>query len=166
MGWEFCDGRLVAISENDALFNVIGTTYGGDGESTFALPNLQGRLPVHRGQRPGFAAYVVGEAAGVESVTLTTNQMPSHTHLLTAADVAPRCSSTPGTDRSPANRVFAVESAGVTAFYSSAAPDAAMGGLSGTATVNVTGGSQPHTNMPPYLGLTFIIATFGDFPPL
>jgi microcystin-dependent protein len=163
-GWQFCDGRLLPIAENETLFALIGTTYGGDGEETFALPNLQGRFPLHRGQGPGLSSYPMGEMGGVESVTLTVNQTPAHTHVLTAAEVAPRCSSSVGTDRSPVGRVFAAESAGVTAIYSSAAPDAAMGGLAGTATINTAGGSQPHTNLPPYLCVSFIISLYGILP--
>src|SRR5881394_307932 len=80
-GWAFCDGSLIAISENDALFNLIGTTYGGDGQNTFALPDLRGRIPVHQGQGPGISQnYTIGEVAGVENVTLTTQQIPSHNH--------------------------------------------------------------------------------------
>jgi microcystin-dependent protein len=164
-GWMFCHGQTLPISENDALFVLIGTTYGGDGQETFNLPNLQGRGPIHMGQGVGLSAYSLGQNGGVETVTLNINQIPSHTHLLTAAEVAPRCSSTAGTDRSPVGRVPAVESAGATALYSNATPDANMAGLSGTAGVSNAGGSQPHGNMPPFLCISFIISLFGVFPP-
>jgi microcystin-dependent protein len=165
LGWQFCDGRLLPISENDALFSLIGTTYGGDGESDFGLPNLQGRFPIHRRVPPSPGTiYLLGETGGVDSVTLTANMIPVHTHALTAAEVTPRCSSASGDSRSPVGRAFAVDPAGVTAFYSTAAPDADMGGLSGTATVGQVGGGQPHTNMPPYLCVSFIIATVGIYP--
>lgn len=163
-GWMFCEGQLLPISENETLFQLIGTTYGGDGQQTFALPDLRGRGPIHFGQGPGLSAYTLAQTGGVETVTVTSNQMPAHNHVLSAADIAPRCASTPGTDRSPVNKVFAVESAGVTALYSNAAPDANMGGLTGTAGVANAGGSQPHNNMPPYLCVSFIISLFGIYP--
>jgi microcystin-dependent protein len=150
LGWAFCDGQLLPISEHDALFNLIGTTYGGDGQETFALPDLQGRVPVHAGTNPttGFS-YVLGERAGVESVTLTVAQIPVHSHPLTAAGAA--------TGTSAASAVPAAVSAGARYF-------------SGTgATVNMdapapAGGSQPHDNMAPFVCISFIISLFGVFP--
>jgi microcystin-dependent protein len=144
-GWALCQGQLMAISENDVLFQLIGTTYGGDGQSTFALPNLQSRIPVHQG--PG---YVIGDAAGSETVTLTAAQMPVHSHL-------PQGSSSPGTSTSPSGNVWAAWS---DAQYTQTAPAAAMS----AAAMEQSGGSQPHENMPPFLAVNFIISLFGIFP--
>lgn len=146
VGWAFCNGALIPISENDALFNLIGTTYGGDGQSTFALPNLQSRVPVHVG--PGF---VLGQTGGVETVTLTTNQIPSHTH-------APLCNSGPGNQQSPSNGVWAAPTTGT--MYSNAAPTLPMA----AGAIGSEGGSQPHDNMVPFLVVNFIISMFGVFP--
>lgn len=151
-GWAFCQGQLMPISENDALFTLIGTTYGGDGQETFGIPNLQGRIPIHAGQGPGLSQnYVLGEAAGVESVTLTTQQIPIHTHPLMGAEQT-------GTDASPANDILATSS--VMQPYAAEAPDATMAANA----VSVVGGSQPHTNFQPYLCVSFIISLFGIFP--
>jgi microcystin-dependent protein len=163
--WMFCEGQLLPIAEYDVLFTLIGTTYGGDGQETFQLPDLRGRGPIHWGQGPG-ANYSLGETGGVETVTLTLQQLPSHNHALTATEVAPRCAGTAGTSRSPVSNVFAVESAGVTALYSNSAPDADMGGLTGTAGLAAAGGSQPHDNMPPFLCISFIICHSGVYPPV
>jgi microcystin-dependent protein len=145
VGWAFCNGALMPISENDALFNLIGTTYGGDGQSTFALPNLQSRVPVHVG--PGF---VLAQAAGVESVTLTVNQIPAHSHV-------PLSQANPGTQSSPANGFWAKSSLDA---YSANAPTAAMANTA----IGSAGGSQPHDNMIPFLVINFILSLFGIFP--
>ena len=147
VGWAFCNGALIPISENDALFNLIGTTYGGDGQNTFALPNLQSCVPVHVG--PGFA---LGQSGGAESVTLTTSQIPAHSHM-------PLCNSNAGTAAGPAGNVWAVPNPSVT-IYSDVAPSLAMD----PAAVGLTGGSQPHDNMIPFLVINFIISLFGIFP--
>jgi microcystin-dependent protein len=151
-GWAFCSGQLLPISENDTLFNLIGTTYGGDGQSTFALPDLQGRIPVHAGQGPGISQnYQLGEKAGVENVTLTTQQIPIHTHsLLASTDSASGVSG--------ANSVLAAPPS--VAPYFAAAPDSNLGNQS----IGSAGGSQPHDNMMPYLVVSFIISLFGVFP--
>jgi microcystin-dependent protein len=146
VGWAFCNGALIPISENDALFNLIGTTYGGDGQSTFALPNLQSRLPVHVG--PGFA---LGQSGGVESVTLTTSQIPAHSHV-------PQCISGNGNATSPGSAVWATPTTG--SVYSSAAPSLVMD----PAAIGSSGGSQPHDNMHPFLVVNFILSLFGIFP--
>jgi microcystin-dependent protein len=146
VGWAFCNGQLLPIAENDALFNLIGTTYGGDGQSTFALPDLRGRLPVHAGN-----GFDLAETGGVETVTLTTQQIPAHTHPLTA-------SANPGATPSPAGNVLA-ESPSVKLFIE----DVTAVNLGPTA-VGSVGGSQPHTNFQPYLCVNFIIALFGIFP--
>jgi microcystin-dependent protein len=148
-GWMFCDGQLIPISENDALFTVIGTTYGGDGQETFALPNLQSRVPMHQGTNAG-QTFQLGEAAGVESVTLTTQQIPVHTHALLA-------SGSGATTQTPGGNVGAVSSAQV---YSSANSPIQMSAQS----VSPIGGSQPHENLQPYLCISFIISLFGVFP--
>ena len=146
VGWMFCEGQLLPISENDALFNLIGTTYGGDGQSTFALPDLRGRLPVHQG-----SGSVIGEAGGVEQVALTTGQIPIHTHSLLA-------STGPGNVNTPGGNVTG-ESAAVKIYYADQ-PSVAMGPQA----ISPTGGSQPHSNFQPYLCISFIISLFGIFP--
>lgn len=146
-GWAFCDGSLLPISENDALFVLIGTTYGGDGQSTFALPDLRGRTPVH--QAP---TYVMGQKGGAESVTLTTQQLPAHTHTALGTGG--------GNAISPGGAYWSTDPGGNTAAYSSANPDSAMS----AAAVGTTGGSTPHDNMSPFLVVNYIIALFGVFP--
>jgi microcystin-dependent protein len=146
VGWAFCNGAIIPIDQNDALFNLIGTTYGGDGQTTFALPNLQSRVPVHVG--PGFA---LGQSGGAESVTLTTSQIPAHSHV-------PQAFSTPGTQTSPANNVWANSSLGQ--FDNTNPPDSAMS----PAALGSAGGSQPHDNMIPFLVINFILSLFGIFP--
>ena len=145
-GWAFCDGQLIPISENDVLFTLIGTTYGGDGEETFALPNLQSRIPVHQGN-----GHVIGEAAGVESVTLTTQQIPVHTHTMIAT-------ASIGNANTPAGNVLA-QATGVK-MYTTSAPNTQ---LAATA-VTPEGGSQPHENCQPFLVISFIISLFGVYP--
>ena len=149
-GWAFCNGQLLAISEYDALFNLIGTTYGGDGQTTFALPNLQGRLPLHMGTSSSGTTYQLGENSGVESVTLTTQQIPNHNHV-------PLAFSTGGDQTTPQNGVWA---GAADSRYSTSAPSLAMKNT----LVGATGGSQPHENMMPYLAISFIIALYGVYP--
>ena len=144
-GWAFCNGTLLPISENEVLFNLIGTTYGGDGEETFALPNLQSRIPVHVG-----SGFVLGQTGGEETVTLTVNQIPAHSHV-------PRGNSGAGNQSSPGNGVWAQSTLGQ---YSSAAPSVTMD----PSTMTTAGGSQPHDNMMPFLAVNFIISLFGIFP--
>jgi microcystin-dependent protein len=151
-GWMFCDGRLLPISENEVLFQLIGTTYGGDGEETFALPNLQGRLPIHQGSGGG-STYQMGEMAGVESVTLTTQQIPNHTHSLLATSVL-ASSPDPGGNVLAQSRTAAVD------LYLEDSPTTPLAPTSITA----VGGSQPHENMHPYLCINYIISLFGIFP--
>jgi len=146
VGWRFCDGALLAISENDALFNLIGTTYGGDGQSTFAVPDFRGRIPLHQG-----TGFVMGQASGVEEVTLTVQQIPSHSHLMIASNAA---SNTPN----PANATTAVNN--VVQFFSGDAPSSNMAATA----ISATGGNQPHTNFQPYLCVSFIIALEGVYP--
>jgi microcystin-dependent protein len=155
-GWAMCAGQLLPISENETLFNLIGTTYGGDGQETFGLPDLQGRVPVHQGQGPGISQfYQIGEKAGVESVTLSTQQIPNHNHAM--------LTSTGGQQLGPANAYFATATsnqAGVNAYNNATAPDTALVGTS----IQPIGGNQPHDNFQPTLCLTFIISLFGVFP--
>lgn len=148
-GWAFCDGQLLAIAEYDALFTLIGTTYGGDGQETFALPDLRGRHPLHQGTNAG-TTFVLGETRGAETVTLTTQQIPAHTHPFVAANVA-------GDQINPSGHLLA-QSANVKPYLNDA-PDAAMGNA-----VVPVGGSQPHENRQPYLGISFIISLFGVYP--
>ena len=145
-GWMFCEGQVLPISENETLFNLIGTTYGGDGESTFALPDLRGRLPLHMG-----GGFTLAETGGVETVTITTQQIPAHSHAMLA-------STGPGTQNDPTNAVTA-GSPSVT-LYEADVTDANMA----ASAVGSTGGSQPHENFQPYLCLSFIISLFGIFP--
>lgn len=145
-GWMFCEGQLLPISENETLFQLIGTTYGGDGESTFALPDLRGRVPLHFGN-----GFVLAENGGTEEVTLTTQQIPAHAHPLMA-------STAPGTQNAPSNSVAAA-SPSVT-LYTGDVTDANLA----SSAVSAAGGSQPHTNFQPYLCVDFIISLFGIFP--
>ena len=157
-GWAMCNGQLMPISENDVLFSLIGTTYGGDGQSTFALPNLQSRVPNHMGTGGG-ASYVIGEAAGVETVTLTTQQIPSHNHPV-------QVSTQPGNASAPAaNVTLSTEAEGVAGrapVY--AAYTAANNTNLAAQTVALSGGNQPHSNIQPVLAITFIISLYGIYP--
>jgi len=149
-GWAFCDGQALPISENDVLFTLIGTTYGGDGQQTFNLPDLRGRLPMHMGTGPGGSARTIGEMGGVESVTLTTQQIPIHNH-------APLAVSGSGNQSTPQNGAWA---GAATSLYSSSAPNLAMNNT----LINGAGGNQPHENLMPYLTISFIISLFGIYP--
>jgi microcystin-dependent protein len=151
-GWALCNGQLMPISENDVLFAVIGTTYGGDGETTFALPNLQSRHPLHMGTGPGGVTYQIGEAGGIETETLTTNQMPIHSHNALGNTGA-------GNSASPANNFWAAN-ANTAAVEYTATANSDMN----AATIAPAGGSQPHDNLMPYLAINFSISLFGIFP--
>jgi microcystin-dependent protein len=152
-GWAFCDGQVMSISQNTALFSLLGTTYGGDGKSNFALPDMQGNAPMHPGQGPGLSLHDLGETGGSDTVTLLESEMPSHSHGLTASNQF-------GTDQSPVNELFAVGVGGIKLY---AAPASTVQ----LADVMVTpaGGDQPHNNLMPYLTLNFCIALQGVFPP-
>lgn len=145
-GWMFCSGQLLPISENETLFNLIGTTYGGDGQSTFALPDLQSRVPVHQGN-----GLILAETGGAEEITLTVSQIPAHSHPVLASTNA-------GNATQPAGNVTA-QNASVT-IYRAQDPVVNMN----LQAAGSTGGSQPHTNLQPYLTLNFIISLFGIFP--
>lgn len=145
-GWQLCEGQLLPISENETLFQLIGTTYGGDGQSSFALPDLRGRIPIHQGN-----GFILAETGGAEEITLTVNQIPAHNHALLA-------STGPGNLNAPGGNVTG-ESAAVKIYFEDQ-PTAAMN----PAAIMPTGGSQPHTNFQPYLCVNFIISLFGLFP--
>lgn len=145
-GWMFCEGQLLPISENETLFQLIGTTYGGDGQSTFALPDLRGRIPIHQGN-----GFVLAETGGAEEITLTVNQIAAHSHPLLASNAV-------SNDPNPAGNTLAESS--IVSMYQAAAPNAPMAPQA----MSPTGGSQPHTNFQPYLCVDFIISLFGIFP--
>lgn len=147
-GWMFCEGQLLPISENETLFQLIGTTYGGDGESTFALPDLRGRIPIHQGN-----GFILAETGGVEEITLTASQIPAHNHTVLGSDAS-------GSGTVPSGSVLA-RNASVDGYSSDTS-----GGLSAlnVGVIAPTGGSQPHTNFAPYLCVHFIISLFGIFP--
>ena len=150
VGWLFCDGKILPISENETLFQLLGTTYGGDGEVTFALPDLRGRIPVHQGSNQG-QSYTLSQQAGTETSTLTVQQMPQHNHAVLA-------SASPGFLASPASSTFAAHR-DHKAFTQGAPSDALA-----PAAMAAAGGSQSHENMPPFLCVNFIISLFGIFP--
>ncbi len=154
-GHAFCDGQLMPISQNTALFSLLGTTYGGDGKSTFALPNLQGSAPMQQGQGPGLSSRSLGESAGEQSVTVLASEMAPHHHTLQAT-------TTVGDHATPSNNVLgeAKKQKFITKTYATTAGTAPLTG----ATLAPTGGSSPHNNMPPYLTLNFLIALQGVFP--
>jgi microcystin-dependent protein len=192
-GWASCDGQLMSISQNTALFSLLGTMYGGDGKVTFALPDLRGRVPIHVGQGPGLSTYTQGESAGAEAVTLTTTTMPSHDHTLAShthgipsLPVNLRASSAAATSGAPAGNVLAAatqsspgqgnpnNNAPKPRIYNAGPADVSLasGGATtqagstdgGSGGTSATGGGQPHENRPPYLVLHCIIATQGIFP--
>lgn len=145
-GWMFCEGQLLPISENETLFNLIGTTYGGDGQETFALPDLRGRLPIHQGN-----SFILAQTGGAEAVTLTVQQIPNHTHPFVASTSVANATS-------PANQVIAQSAQRAVYFESATTTNLAPSAIS------PVGGSQPHTNFQPYLCIDFIISLFGIFP--
>jgi microcystin-dependent protein len=152
-GWSFCNGALVGISQNAALYNLIGTTYGGDGQNTFGLPDLQGRVPVHQGQGAGLSNYGLGQVGGAETVTLSLQQLPSHTHPAmgnpTGAGVA-----------NPSNNTWGNSSISNNSFGAGTAATATMN----TAALSMNSGGQAHDNMLPFLAISFIISLYGAYP--
>ena len=151
VGWMFCEGQQLSIAENDVLFQLIGTTYGGDGEETFNLPNLASRVPMHMGTGPDGVTYTIGEAAGTESVTLSTQQIPIHNHALVGSTAT-------GTQATPVGNLPAASS--TVSLYKAGVPAAALDPQA----VQPAGGSQPHENCQPFLCINFIISLFGIFP--
>jgi microcystin-dependent protein len=169
-GWAMCNGQLMSIAENDALFNLIGTTYGGDGQTTFALPDLRGRVPISQGQGAGLSNYAIGESGGAETVTITVAQTPQHAHTIDPATLTAtaKCKNGLGNQQTPVGNVLAVEAADASLPYGNAAPNANMSSgavtLSGTVTAGASGGSQPHDNLQPHLVMNYCISLFGVFP--
>jgi microcystin-dependent protein len=153
-GWSQCNGQLMSISQNTALFSLLGTTYGGDGVTTFALPNLQGRVPLHQGQGPGLTNRVIGEQSGSETVTLNSTQMPQHNHIVSANST----DSNPNAAKSPAGNFPGYNDAGP--LWATTSNSVTMN----PQMVNLAGGNQPHENMQPYLVINFCIALEGIFP--
>ena len=155
-GWAFCDGQLMPISQNTALFSLLGTFYGGDGKSTFALPDLQGRAPMHSGQGQGLSLRDLGETGGSESVTLLESEIPSHTHAVQATNST-------GNSTSPVNSIWAKATIqrGALLMYH----EAPSNGQMSLQALAPAGGSLPHNNMQPYLTFNFCIALQGVFPP-
>ncbi len=151
VGWAFCDGRLLSIAGNTALFSLLGTMYGGDGHTTFALPDLRGRAPMHAGDGPGLTPRSLGESGGAETVVLTPDQVPEHTHAMQAVSSA-------GNSGSPAGAVPA--NSGTIPLYAGGSPDTPLS----AAAVAPAGDEQPHNNLMPYLTANFIIALQGIFP--
>ncbi len=151
-GWALCEGQLMPIGEFDVLFQIIGTTYGGDGQTTFALPDLRGRVPIHQGAGPGLSPRTMAESGGAETVTVTPNTLPPHTHSLVATSAPATAAAGPG---------GGVLAATVINVYGTGAPTQAMAAQA----VSAVGGGQPHENMAPFSALNYIIALFGVFPP-
>jgi microcystin-dependent protein len=148
-GWALCQGQLMAISENETLFNLIGTTYGGDGQETFALPNLNARFPLQAGALPGGPTFTLAQTGGVEQVTLTTNELPAHSHPVTAGSAA-----------TTASAIGAYPGVWADAPYTTNPPDTTLSPQQ----LAPGGGSMPHENRQPYLAMTFIISLFGVYP--
>jgi microcystin-dependent protein len=155
-GWAFCQGQILSIAQNTALFSLLGTTYGGNGQTTFALPDLRGRVPVGTGQGPGLPSINLGEVSGEPTHTLIITEMPAHNHQAQAQG-----NSNTGDNPGPAGNTWAVSDARANN-YINAAPNGPM--AANTVTVGIAGGSQPHNNMQPYLGMNYIIAIAGIFP--
>lgn len=161
-GWAFCNGQILSIAQNTALFSLLGTTYGGNGQTTFALPDLRGRVPMGTGQGPGLPNIVLGEVAGTPSTTLTVNNMPAHNHNFTGT-ASMACKSGAGNADSPTGNI----PAGSATDENYAAPAGGNGSMAPTnisGTIAVTGGSQPFSIMQPYLGMNYIICLEGIFP--
>ena len=159
--WAFCDGQLLPIAQNTALFSLLGTTYGGDGRTTFGLPDLRGRAAMHPGRGPGLAPRRLGEKVGTETVTLTTAQIPSHSHTGTTSTTKIDLSTNVGTSDTSDGRHIGNH---LGAFNEDATPDAKLGGVTSGTTINNTGGGQPHNNMQPSTTVNYIIALQGLYP--
>jgi microcystin-dependent protein len=153
--WAFCDGQLLSIAQNTALFSILGTNYGGNGQTTFALPDLRGRVPMHTGSStgPGLSPHSLGEVSGAENITLISSQMPAHSHFVNGV-------ASGGNQSSPAGNLPAIESTGTSLDYSNAATNATMN----AGMIGIAGGNQPHSNMQPYSCVNFIICLYGIFP--
>jgi microcystin-dependent protein len=160
-GWAFCNGQLLPLSQNTALFSLLGTTYGGDGKSNFALPNLQGNTPMFYGQGPGLSLYDIGETGGEQNHTLLLGELPSHPHTLNAQTATGSTSDPNGNTLSEGQWNDNQGHSGAVQYYSATAPNVNMGPNA----TGFTGSNQPHNNMMPYLTLNFCIALQGVFPP-
>ena len=163
-GWAFCDGQLLAISSNTALFSILGTTYGGDGRTSFGLPDLRGRAPIHKGRGPGLSNYQLGQRSGVETVTLNVLQIPSHSHmnaLRVSSENATQAEATQGssiaTPGAPSGRTF-----NTTFGFNQSTPDTTLN--QNSITIGNTGGNLSHENRQPFLAINYIIALFGIYP--
>jgi microcystin-dependent protein len=159
-GWAFCDGRLLPIAENDVLFYLLGTTYGGDGQTTFALPDLRGRVPIHQGVGPGRPSFVLGEIGGAEESTLTTAQMPAHIHSIGASNSAPGPAPAGGLDLTTGGPYVPGSLASKPNVYGNPGTVVNMS----QAAIAANGSSLPHNNMAPYTTISFIISLFGIYP--
>jgi microcystin-dependent protein len=158
-GWAFCDGQILPLSQNTALFSLLGTTYGGDGKSNFALPNFQGSVPMHPGQGPGLSLHDLGETGGSDTVSLLESEIPAHSHGILAKTTPP-----PAVSPAPSPTAAFARSNGGTA-YSTYAPATSHLGAMAPETIGLQGGDQPHNNLMPYLTLNFCIALQGVYPP-
>jgi microcystin-dependent protein len=156
LNWALCNGQLMSISQNDALFTLLGTTYGGDGQSTFGLPNLQGRVPINQGQGPGLNSYALGQMAGTETVTLLPNQLPQHNHFVNTANSA-------GSTNTPASNTVLSDEGPGSPVVMTYVPFANAQPLTGQ-TIGQSGSSLPHDNQQPYLVVNFCIALYGLYP--
>lgn len=152
-GWALCDGQLLPISSYTALFSIIGTTYGGDGKTTFALPDLRGRCPIHMGHGSGLSSRSIGSKGGQEDVTLTTDQTPSHNHAV-------NCTDEPGNQGKPGGAILGAETAAATDAYFTGSATTTMR----SDAIGNTGGSRPHNTMQPFLTMNYVIALEGVFP--
>lgn len=162
VGWALCDGSLLPISEYSALFALLGTTYGGNGQTTFALPDLRGRVPVHQGTGPGLPTYVLGQAGGQPSVTLIASQIPSHTHAVTGS-INQAAAAGLGTTAAPGGNIPAGSNSGEN-YAPAAGANGNLAPLQVTGSLQTAGGGQPFDNMAPFLGFNFCIALEGIFP--
>ncbi len=162
-GWMLCQGQLIPIAENEVLFQLIGTTYGGDGQSTYGLPDLRSRVPIHMGQGGGLSNYAIGESGGVETVTLNFQQIPQHNHLATTVTPTPGNTDTPASNTIVADEQVGLGTSSPFTYtpFNAGAPNQVV--LANGTVVN-TGGSQPHENVQPILAINFIISMFGIFP--
>ena len=158
--WAFCNAQLLSIAQNTALFSILGTTYGGNGQTTFGLPDFRGRVAVGTGQGPGLANVTLGEMAGTPTVTLLTTNMPAHNHPLTGAVTVVANGDASNLSEDPTNKRLA----GTTIFTSNNDAPVNMAPLSSNLAIGLTGGNQPFSIMPPYLGMNYIICMFGIFP--
>ncbi|QJE98144.1 phage tail protein [Luteolibacter luteus] len=174
-GYMMCNGQILSIAQNTALFSILGTTYGGNGQTTFALPNLQSRVPIHAGQGPGLSLYVLGEMAGTETVTMTQAQMPAHTHVAVVTPgggnntISLPCSTNPGDSDSPAGRIPAISSAGEEQYTDATSANAQTAPVTvnvstPTVTNGISGSNLPVPILQPFLAINYIIAINGIFP--